>query len=246
MNSFDILNNVICSSVGGISGEVLTTPIHTIKSRYQNSNNSISNVIGSIHKGGVSGFFVSSKVAIASQVFASTGRYTAYQSLEHAQPFGSLSNKFTHGLVGGLSTTLITHPLELCKIYLQMGSKIGPEIKEKGLFVLYRGYSKSLASSSVGSMSLMPLYHLLEEKTDNPILSSILSATISAILIQPIDYMGTRQAYSLPFWEGVSLIYFKGLSLNLLRIVPHFTISMAVLRKMKCMMRGEENLGREL
>jgi len=39
--------------------------------------------------------------------------------------------------------------------------------------------------------------------------------------------MKTRQIYGLPWFQGYHpRLYFKGLSLNLIRIVPHFVIVM--------------------
>lgn len=65
---------------------------------------------------------------------------------------------------------------------------------------------------------------------DHLILANILIAIISTIIITPVDYLKTfvianNNKGSIDAFRGNP---FKGLSLNLLRIVPHFTIMMTI------------------
>jgi hypothetical protein len=83
-----------------------------------------------------------------------------------------------------------------------------------GVYLLYRGYSKVL----VGSLLFFYLYDFINDKVSNAFISSFMSA---------IDYLKVKHVYNSSHTEIYkSKLIFKGLSLNLLRVVPHFTIIM--------------------
>jgi len=101
-----------------------------------------------------------------------------------------------------------------------------PEFKKYGPLLLYKGFSKSLIKASFGSIFFYPLYDIFNGHIKNSPVAAMMSAIISTILLQPIDYMKVRQLYGQLFFFGWNLnSYFKGFSLNLGRIVPHFTIT---------------------
>ena len=63
-----------------------------------------------------------------------------------------------------------------------------------------------------------------------------LAALTSTIIIQPLDYLKTRHIYGQSLYEGGFKnlsSYYKGLSLNLMRIVPHFMITMLMIEYLK-------------
>jgi len=52
--------------------------------------------------------------------------------------------------------------------------------------------------------------------------------------MHPVDYLKTRHMAGLNLYSGWNpLIYYRGLSINLMRIVPHFMITMGVIEWMK-------------
>ena len=63
----------------------------------------------------------------------------------------------------------------------------------------------------------------------NNFAASFCTAIVATTIIHPFDYMKTRQACGEKIFHGYNpLFYYKGLSLNLSRVVPHFTIMMVV------------------
>lgn len=222
--------NILFSALGVSLAEIATIPICTTKTCYQNTNsNSITNTIKIMYNnGGLKSFYRASYPAIGSQVFSTTSKYFLYKYLENTNyPY---SNKFLNGLISGLSVSLVTHPIDFIKIHWQMNTSIIKTFKEKGYGSIYNGYSKNLLKTTIGSLLFFPLNDTFKEYFHNPILASACSAIISTTLCHPADYMKTRQIYGLPWFQGYNpKQYFKGLSINLIRIVPHFVIVMTTI-----------------
>lgn len=115
-----------------------------------------------------------------------------------------------------------------------MHTPFRPEFNKYGFRLFYRGYSKTFTKSSIGSVCFFPLFDLFNTYIENASLSAMCSAVISTSIMQPIDYMKTRHIYGQPFRSGWSLRpYFKGLTLNLARVVPHFVITMTLIDWLK-------------
>jgi hypothetical protein len=227
------MEHVIASVVASSVAEIATLPICTIKTNLQNkSQRSIPYIVKSIYdKHGIKGFYNSSLWAVSSQIFSTTTKYVFYRYLQEDVP-----NRFLAGGISGFLSSLLTHPLDVIKVHGQMHKSFCLQLYEVGPKIFYRGYSKTLIKSTLGSVFYLPLFDLFEERLHNPGISSVCSAIISCTLLQPIDYMKTRQIFGkhLPkmfSFTGFSpLPYFRGLSLNLLRVVPHFYITMSLIK----------------
>jgi hypothetical protein len=230
------MNNFVDAAIATTLAEVITLPICTLKTNYQNTQSKswIETASTMYHKGGIKMFYVASMPAIASQVFSTSSKYFLYRKIEEQNLFG----KFGSGLVSGVLSSLITHPIDVIKIHKQMDSPFLSELQKNGIKVFYRGYDKTLGKVSIGSMLFFPLFDLLNkyfsEQTNSFIPSHIkaglCSSIISTTLIHPCDYLKTRHIYGLPLFEGWNpKVYFKGLSLNLFRVVPHFTLVMTTI-----------------
>lgn len=246
--SFGIWKHIIVSAMSSCIAEISTLPLCTLKTNYQNTENiSITQTFRSIwNKYGIRGFYNASGWAISSQMLSTTTKYTWYQTLKDTIP-----NKFIAGGISGILASLMTHPFDVIKIHYQMHTPFTPELRKYGLKLFYRGYSKTLIKSSLGSVCFFPLYDMFNSYTNNSFIASILSATVSTTIMQPIDYMKTRQIYgNFIFFKQSPLttlsnlfqhksqhthtysLYhhinpcFKGLTLNLSRVVPHFVITM--------------------
>ena len=225
------MKHIISASLATSVAEVITFPLCTLKTNYQNSNNvSMANTMRNIWiKRGIVGFYNASGWAITSQILSTTTKYTLYQTLKDVMP-----NKFIAGALSGALSTIITHPIDVIKIHYQMHTPVLPELRQNGLQLFYRGYSKSLIKASVGSFCFFPLFDIFNGYTRNASMAAMLSGIVSTTIIQPLDYMKTRQIYGQSFFSGWNpRPYLKGLSLNLMRVVPHFIITMTLIEYMK-------------
>jgi hypothetical protein len=227
----DTLHNLGASLIGTGFAEFATLPICTIKTNYQNSGSqSISKTAKMIFQNsGIRGFYAASAPAIIGQMISTSSKYTMYRYL-NGNPDYPIKNRFLNGMTAGIMSSLMTHPLDVVKIHWQMKTPITPEFKKIGPFLLYRGYSKTFAKIAISSSMFFPIYDNVKERVDNHIIASMTSGVISATIMHPVDYLKTRHMAGLPLYQGFNpLIYYKGLTLNLMRIVPHFMITMSII-----------------
>jgi hypothetical protein len=149
-------------------------------------------------------------------------KYTLYKELNK-----HCDNLVFNGFLSGIITSLITHPIDYLKVHKQMFAQHD--------YNFYRGYSKTFLKIGIGSSMFFPLNDMFKKRYD-VFTASLLSAVISTLVMHPFDYMKTRQIYNLPFYQGLNIFkYYKGLSINLLRIVPHFCIVMNVIHLLENM-----------
>jgi hypothetical protein len=130
----------------------------------------------------------------------------------------------------GVAASLLTHPIDVVKVHWQMSTPFLPKLQLEGARLFYQGYSKTFTKTAIASLFFFPLYDWMKLQTGGPISAGIASAIISTTIMQPLDYLKTTHMYKEAKYHGFSVRpYFKGLSLNLLRIVPHFTIMMTTI-----------------
>ena len=111
------------------------------------------------------------------------------------------------------------------------------QVQIYGPLILYRGFSKSIGKILVGNSLIWSsndfFKDLLSEKTIlslhvQILLASFASSVLTTVACQPFDFMKTRHMYGLcsklQGWNP--LYYYKGFSLNLMRNVPNFVITM--------------------
>jgi hypothetical protein len=241
----NVLKNLIYSATSTGVAEIITLPICTIKTNFQNSKStSIIKTKTDIYlKNGIKGFYQASLPAITGQMFSTSSKYTIYRYLEGNKD-ADKKTKVINGAVSGVLSSLITHPLDVAKINLQ-------NINSGGYTTLrlllnrpsnfYHGYSKTLSKVLVGSALFFPLKDIYSElfnsnknKKDTSVYisfaSSFSSAITATLIMHPLDYLKVRHIGGQSLYDGWNpKIYYKGLSLNLLRIVPHFTITMMLI-----------------
>jgi len=240
------MDNLINSAIGTAFAELLTLPICTIKTNYQNTNsNSIIKTMNSMYKtGGIKIFYAASLPAIGGQIFSTSSKYFLYQ---HFQTKFPNNNKFVNGFSAGIISSLFTHPLDMIKIHKQMNASVNDEIRKSGLRVLYRGYSKTFVKIGVSSMLFFPLFDTFNEKMENALLASFCSSVCATIVMHPIDYLKTRHIYNLSLYESIIprrgnyFPMYKGIGLNLLRIVPHFMVTMTIIDYLSGLRSREES-----
>lgn len=217
--------NLIISALSASVAELITLPICTIKTNYQNTESkSIKTTVQSMYNQyGVRGFYKASIPSIAGQALSTSSKYTLYRYFETQN--GWIKNKVFNAVLAGIISSFMTHPLDTIKVHKQMNTPILRSVIANP-FILYRGYSKTFSKILVSSSLFMPLYDTLNQY-NNPMLASFGSAVISTTIMHPIDFLKTRHIYGLPLYVGINpLYYYKGIGLNLARIVPHFTIMM--------------------
>jgi hypothetical protein len=118
----------------------------------------------------------------------------------------------------------------------------------KNIFsLMYRGYSKTFLKIVCSSSLFFPLYHEFSEQINTKFNSSqkkssvvptmvaaTASGTLATIIMHPADFLKTRHVYNLPYFMGFNpKFYYKGLSVNLLRVVPHFNLVMIGIEQLK-------------
>lgn len=222
------------SAVATVFAELVTMPICTVKTNYQIQSPTTVKPIHAVvrdiyHTHGLRGFYASSLPAIASQVLSTTSKYTFYRWLD-THPNNPVRIKFANGLMAGVASSLMTHPFDFFKLHIQADIPSIPQIRRNGVRVLYRGYTKTLWKVCFSSTFFFPLYDYFYAKTGRPTVSASMSAFLTTLLFHPVDYMKTRHVIGMPIFLGYNpLAYYKGVSLNMARIVPHFTLTMYII-----------------
>lgn len=226
--------NLAVSAGATLVAEVCTLPICTIKTNFQNGTyTSIAATAQAIlRRDGLRGFYKASLPATLAQVLSTTSKYTLYQKLESVTHNTPYYNRFLNGLTAGVISSLMTHPLDIIKVHMQMNTRFLPVLQTVGPKVIYRGYSKTLGKICVSSLLFFPLYDYFKEMTGSPTVAALGSSTIACTAMQPLDYMKTRQIYGVQHQHGLQVSkYFRGLSLNLMRVIPHFVIVMCAIEQ---------------
>ena len=226
MTTSHLTNSAIATAIA----EIVTLPICTLKTNFQNSKNTSIRLTAKdmYAKGGIKVFYRASYPAIGSQVISTASKYGLYRYFNDSQIV--TSNKVINGMIGGCLSSLITHPIDSIKVHMQMSTPFIPELKKNGLGLFYRGYSKTFTKILIASSLFFPLYDYCKEYTGSSIVSSFISATISTTAMQPLDYLKTRHIYGQTLFQGFDpRPYYKGYSLNMMRVVPHFMITMCVI-----------------
>lgn len=222
------IDRIISSSAATAIAELVTLPISTLKTVYQNTDStSITKTMKDIYRiGGLKAYFSASVPAISSHVFAVSSRYVFYRKLQDLQL--SYTNNFINGTISGLVSSLFTHPMDVARIHIQMQDSISNKIKDTGVKILYQGYSKTFVKIGIGASLYLPLTDYFKPIVNNDIvLASFLGGLVGTLVIHPVDFLKTRHVYGLKLYQGLNpMWYYKGLTLNLLRTLPHFMITM--------------------
>ena len=238
-------HNIIASATGTSIAEILTLPVCTIKTNVQtNLQYKIPEVVKQIYKTrGIYGFYNSALPAISSQVVSTASKYTFYSMIKNYRntSHNDLGNNMMNGCAAGIMSTCFTHPIDVVKIHQQQNKQMLSVIKQEGLPVFYRGISKSLSKNIVLTGTLFPIYDFYKSHVNNVSLSALYtSLTISSIL-HPIDYLKTRHISNLPLFQGYNIMnYYRGFSLNLMRSVPHFMMTMYITEGIKRVLYSDE------
>lgn len=218
---------MVFSAGAACIAEIATLPICTVKTNYQNTSMSIESVVKNLYvQGGVKEFYRGCCTAVVTQMVSTSTKYAFYRWLCDKNNLPRVLN----GTISGIMSSVITHPFDVMKVHWQMKTPLLPILRDRGLPILYSGYSMSFAKVCVGSSLFLPLYDYIRAYIPNPAVASGITAIISTTIMQPIDFQKTRQTHLQSGWFGWNpLAYYRGLSLNLLRVVPHYMIVMTLI-----------------
>lgn len=224
--------NLFPSVIGTLSAEILTLPICTIKTVYQNNPSlTVLDCIELIKKNsGYKGFIQASTPAIIGQIVSTSTKYTFYYYLKNLRQTDSsdLFANSLNGMVGGLAGSIFSHPLDVWKNYSQRNQNF-PWTNFKSY---YQGYSASIYKNLVLYSCLFPIYDYYKLKFDSIYISSILTSLTVSFIIQPFDYYKTIKMAGLN--QNIKLTNLsRGFGLMLARSIPHFLITMVVTEKIK-------------
>lgn len=229
------MDHLISSIIGTGCAEIITLPICTIKTVYQNSDEKkITTIIKQIYnRSGYIGFFQASLPAISSQILSTSTKYYFYNVIKEKRGTDSkdiMSNSI-NGALGGILGSLFSHPFDVCKNYIQRNEKFNIKINIK---TLYQGYSASILKNIVLHSSLFPIYDYYKIKfDDNQILASICTTITCSLIVQPVDYYKTVLMTGNNFTDFRNP--YRGFSLLLSRSIPHFMLTMCVTEYIKKM-----------
>lgn len=229
--------DLIKSATGTMVAEIVTLPICTIKSNYQNTHSTsmISTIKSIYERNGIKSFYSASIPAITGQVISTSSKYALYKQFEYY--FGNdIYLKPLYGIVSGVCVSLITHPIDSIKVNMQMDNK---DIGQKSLRFFYNGYSKSLSKAAISGPLFFPMSDYFSTKLNSRFYGSLTAATLATIIMHPIDYLKTIQMYDKTNKPKLTLysLFTKGLHLNLMRIVPHFVIINVVMDQLNSILQ---------
>ncbi len=235
----DTTKNILSSAFGTFIAEIVTIPICTLKTVYQNNPKfTIINAYKHIYHQNSSyrGFFQASCPAIISQIISTSSKYSAYEYIKsvrgHSEK-GDIFNNSINGIIGGFVGSIVTHPFDLWKNFVQRNESYFHHLRFHSIYKdqfiingLYQGYSGSLAKNVILYASLFPLLDFYESKTNHFWLASVATTVSVSLIIQPFDY------YKVVKMGGFKLKNIqnpmRGFTLLLARSIPHLFITMSI------------------
>lgn len=227
--------NCFSSCFGTLVAEILTLPICSIKTIYQNNNDlTIKSTIDTIMKNqGLKGFFLASTPAIITQILSTSSKFTIYEKIKYIRKTedSNIFNNSLNGIISGLAGSLITHPFDVWKNFTQRNDNYFQFINQarKQTFIkfikmgLYPGYTGSIGKNIALYSILFPLNDFYKSQFNSIYISAPLTTLTVSLIVQPFDYYKVvKIAGNKPSKP------FRGFSLMLARNIPHFTITMIV------------------
>lgn len=235
-----MINNIISGYIAGACGAFFVLPIDIIKTNIQSSTNKLSaiNIIKSIYnkyniygfyKGGLTQiFFVAPEKAIKFTTNDIILKYT--------------NNQILAGMCAGLSQVIITNPMEVLKIQMQMYPNKSYIYIIRN-YNLYKGASLCICRDVPFSAIYFPTYTLLNKKYNiSDYISGLIAGMISAIIVTPIDTIKTQVQYKMNVkpieiikniieTKNYKILY-RGFSLRAIKSGPQFMITQTIYNKL--------------
>lgn len=236
--------DLCASAIGTCVAELITLPICTIKTNYQTNlqYKSIIDVGKDIMRTrGLYGFYSASMAATVLQIVSTSTKFTFYNYFRdyRVTAQNDIKNNIVNGALGGIVSSLLMHPIDVIKIHQQNNLSIIQEFKKTGARLWYRGYSKTLAKSVGVTSLLFPLNDFYKSIFVSTAFAAGLSAFTVTAVIHPLDYLKVRHIANQDLYPKIHNMstflkyYYRGVHINLMRVVPHFMITMTLIEKLK-------------
>lgn len=219
--------------IGASVAEIVTLPICTIKTCYQggNSQSYLETIKHVYRRGGMLEFYRASIPAISAQVFTSAYKITVFEYLKTKICLEKAQNIYylmLAGLISSITCLMFTHPLDYFRVSLQVNRQI--HLKD-----IYKGIGPALMKNTLGGITFLPLRQFLKNyfPDQETWKLGLIAAIISTIIVHPFDFFKTfllanTRGSKIPFRNP-----YRGLTINLCRIVPHFVIMTEIAEKLK-------------
>jgi hypothetical protein len=212
----------IRAACGTLIAETLTQPLCTIKTLYQTTPSATGWLPCArtlYRESGVWGFIRSSPLATCSQIIASSTKITCYLGLVDA--VGDQVPKPALGAVAGALGGLFSHPLDVLRIQVQRGDGLKFSAARA-----YRGLRYTLQKNVLVASILFPTFSALKSRDHGTITSAVGASLLTTLIVHPVDLWKTQRV------AGVALGgLYRGFTLNLARVLPHFVLTMVVMEK---------------
>ena len=117
------INKLFASGFSTFIAEIITLPICTIKTVYQNNLTfTVKDTINHIYKqNGYKGFIHAFGPSIFSQILSTSSKYTIYEYIKtiRSTEKNDITNNSLNGMISGILGSIITHPIDVWKNYKQ-------------------------------------------------------------------------------------------------------------------------------
>jgi hypothetical protein len=214
------MDKLYASLIGVCSAELITLPICTVKTIYQSNGTNFKDSVRSIYSNnGLKGFYSASVPAVSAQIFSSVYKLTFFNYMISQYNITNNIQLIYIGIITSLTCIIFTHPIDYIRIRIQNNKSIVWSN-------VYMGFSANICKAILGGALYLPLREILKAKF--PRTSSweigVITAGISTTIIHPFDFfktylIGNAYGSKIPFKNP-----YRGLGLNLARIIPHFVI----------------------
>ena len=237
--------NILSGYIAGAFGAFIVLPIDLIKTNIQSSKNKL-NIISLIktiyNKNGIKGFYKGGITQILLVAPEKAIKFTTNDIVLYYT-----SNHIFAGMCAGLSQVIITNPMEILKIQMQMETKKSNYtniIKNVGgIKNLYRGATLCMTRDIPFSGIYFPIYSILLNKYKiSDYMAGLISGMIAAISVTPMDSIKTQVQYKLNS-NPKDIIYdiiktknykilFRGSLLRAIKSGPQFMITQTIYNKL--------------
>lgn len=214
------MDKLTASLIGVSAAELWTLPICTVKTVYQSNDITFKDSIRKIYtKSGIFGFYKSSAPALGAQMFSSTYKLFLFNYLRERLDISKYKHMIVAGIFASITCILFTHPMDYMRIRIQAHKRINMKN-------MYHGFGPNMCKAILGGSLFLPLRQSLKNtfpETESWKIGA-LTAALSTTIVHPFDFfktyiIGSRYDAKIPFRNP-----YRGLPLNLARIIPHFVI----------------------
>lgn len=230
----------ICYAAGSCTAEIVATPIFTLKTIYQTSNDSMKSIIKNIYRQyGIFGFYSAILSAVLARLVSSFLKFMIYSEIKYFRQTNDheLINGMINGCMAGIFSSFFVHPIDVITNQLQRHQNLNGTMFNRKF--LYSGFSQTVIRNFFLYSILFPVFDYSKYYTNNNIiLSCAMTTAISSTVLQPVEYLRTRlMAGQIKgnVWNTLKNFRscWKGWGINYLANTTHFTITMYTMEKIK-------------